>query len=50
MVFQNPDIQLFNPTVREEILYRLPQPDLELYDWLMHILDLERYAGTHRRR
>lgn len=46
MVFQNPDIQLFNPTVREEILYRLPQPDLELYDWLMHILDLERYAGT----
>jgi len=46
MVFQNPDIQLFNPTVREEILYRLPQPDLELYDWLMHVLDLERYTGT----
>ena len=46
MVFQNPDLQLFNATVREEILYRLPQPDLRLYAWLAAALDLERYEDT----
>jgi cobalt/nickel transport system ATP-binding protein len=46
MVFQNPDLQLFNATVREEVLYRLPKPDLKLYDWLMGELMLERYAST----
>ena len=46
IVFQNPDLQLFNPTVREEILYRLPNPDLNLYAWLAAVLELERYANT----
>jgi energy-coupling factor transport system ATP-binding protein len=43
MVFQNPDLQLFNPTVREEILYRVPAPDLATYEWLIAILGLKRY-------
>jgi energy-coupling factor transporter ATP-binding protein EcfA2 len=46
MVFQNADLQLFNPTVREEILYRLPAPDLSLYAWLMAALGLARYENT----
>jgi energy-coupling factor transporter ATP-binding protein EcfA2 len=43
MVFQNADLQLFNATVRDEILYRLPEPDMELYQWLLAILGLARY-------
>jgi energy-coupling factor transporter ATP-binding protein EcfA2 len=43
MVFQNADLQLFNATVREEILYRLPQPDMALYAWLLEALGLTRY-------
>jgi energy-coupling factor transport system ATP-binding protein len=43
MVFQNPDLQLFNATVREEILYRLPDPDLARYQWLMAQLHLQQY-------
>jgi energy-coupling factor transporter ATP-binding protein EcfA2 len=50
MVFQNPDLQLFNATVRQEILYRMPQvnqrlpgADLDLYANLAAALDLERY-------
>ena len=48
MVFQNPDLQLFNPTVREEILYRIPHSagsdlDEARYTWLVHVLGLERY-------
>ena len=43
LVFQNADLQLFNATVREEILYRIPQPDLRLYFDLLRALDLERY-------
>jgi energy-coupling factor transport system ATP-binding protein len=43
IVFQNPDLQLFNPSIREEILYHIPQPDLDLYHFLLAALDLERY-------
>jgi energy-coupling factor transporter ATP-binding protein EcfA2 len=46
LVFQNPDLQLFNATVRQEILYRLPEADLELYQGLIAALDLERYEQT----
>jgi len=46
IVFQNPDLQLFNATVREEILYRLATPDMRLYGWVMDALELERYAET----
>ena len=43
LVYQNPDLQLFNPTVREEILYRLDEPDETFYDWLMDALGLDGY-------
>jgi len=46
IVFQNPDLQLFNATVRDEILYRLHKPDMRLYAWVMEVLELERYAET----
>jgi energy-coupling factor transport system ATP-binding protein len=46
MVFQNPDLQFFNPSVSAEILYRLPDPDLELYAGLLDALDLKRYQQT----
>jgi energy-coupling factor transporter ATP-binding protein EcfA2 len=46
MVFQNPDLQLFNASVREEILYGLASPDLVLYAWLLDALDLQRYEAN----
>ncbi len=46
MVFQNPDLQLFNPTVRDEILYRLDDPDMDRYLWLTAMLGLSRYEET----
>ena len=48
IVFQNPDLQLFNASVRAEILYRLPpQPSQnELYAWLIHALGLAAYEQT----
>ncbi len=46
MVFQNPDLQLFNATVREEVLYGLSAPDANLYAWLIGVLDLHRYEHT----
>ena len=46
IVFQNPDLQLFNASVRDEILYRLGNPDMRLYEWLVAVLELERYATT----
>jgi energy-coupling factor transport system ATP-binding protein len=46
MVFQNPDLQLFNASVQEEILYRLPSPDLIYYKLLLGILGLESYENT----
>jgi energy-coupling factor transport system ATP-binding protein len=46
LVFQNPDLQLFNATVRQEILYHLPQTEMELYRRLIATLDIERYEET----
>ncbi len=46
MVFQNPNLQLFNATVRDEVLYRLENPDLARYDWIMAMLGLTRYETT----
>jgi energy-coupling factor transporter ATP-binding protein EcfA2 len=43
MVFQNADLQLFNGTVRDEILYRLPNADMARYAWLLDALGLSRY-------
>ncbi len=43
LVFQNADLQLFNASVRQEILYRLPDPDLALYHWLLEALGLASY-------
>jgi energy-coupling factor transporter ATP-binding protein EcfA2 len=43
MVFQNADLQLFNASVREEILFRVPEPDMDLYEWLLAALGLVRY-------
>ncbi|KAA3656686.1 MAG: ABC transporter ATP-binding protein [Chloroflexi bacterium] len=46
LVFQNPDLQLFNASVRDEILYRLPQPDMHRYHNLLAALGLESYETT----
>ena len=46
IVFQNPDLQLFNASVREEILYKLPNPDLNYYNWLLKALGLKTYENT----
>jgi energy-coupling factor transporter ATP-binding protein EcfA2 len=43
MVFQNADLQLFNATVRDEILFRVPDPDMALYGWLLAALALAEY-------
>lgn len=46
LVFQNPDLQLFNPSVRTEMLYRLPHPDMNRYAQLLTALGLEPYENT----
>lgn len=46
LVYQNADLQLFNATVREEILFRIPQPDLSLYQSILEILGLSQYEDT----
>jgi energy-coupling factor transport system ATP-binding protein len=46
LVFQNPDLQLFNPTVRQEILFRVPRPNMDRYHWLVSSLGLARYENT----
>jgi energy-coupling factor transporter ATP-binding protein EcfA2 len=46
MVFQNADLQLFNATVRDEILYRVPNPDVAHYTWLLEALGLTRYEAV----
>jgi len=46
LVFQNADLQLFNASVREEILYRVPEPDEDLYRWLLSVLGLASYEET----
>ncbi|MGC9333500.1 MAG: ABC transporter ATP-binding protein [Anaerolineae bacterium] len=43
MVFQNADLQLFNASVHDEILYKVAEPDRELYDWLLRALGLAAY-------
>ncbi len=43
MVFQNADLQLFNASVREEMLYRVPNANARLYTWLLHALQLGDY-------
>lgn len=46
LVYQNPDLQLFNPTIREEMLYRVKEPNEELYRWLLGELGLARYETS----
>jgi len=46
LMFQNPDWQLFNPTVREEIRYRVQEPDEILYEWLLQALSLKQYEDV----
>jgi len=46
MVFQNADLQLFNASVREEILFRVPDPDMARYAWLLDLLGLGRYEAV----
>jgi energy-coupling factor transporter ATP-binding protein EcfA2 len=45
-VFQNADFQLFNASVRDEILHRVADPDMELYRWLVNALGLSQYEKT----
>lgn len=46
LVYQNAELQLFNASVRDEILYRLPEPDMAWFDWLMPALGLKSYEQT----
>jgi energy-coupling factor transport system ATP-binding protein len=46
LVFQNADLQLFNASVRDEILYRVPDPDMALYAWLLEAMGLVRYEDV----
>ncbi|MBN1888021.1 MAG: ATP-binding cassette domain-containing protein [Thermoflexales bacterium] len=46
MVFQNADLQLFNASVRDEVLYHLPEPDLRFYGQVLEVLGLSRYEHT----
>lgn len=46
LVFQNSDLQLFNASVRDEILYRLPDSDLAHYQSLLAALGLTCYENT----
>jgi len=46
LMFQNPDWQLFNPTVREEIRYRISNPNERLYGWVLQALSLGAYEQT----
>jgi energy-coupling factor transport system ATP-binding protein len=43
MVYQNADLQLFTASVRDEILYGVVQPDMQLYAALLARLGLEDY-------
>lgn len=45
-VFQNADLQLFNASVRSEVLFRIRQPDSAWYAWLMETLGLRQYEDT----
>jgi len=46
LVFQNADLQLFNASVRDEILYRISEPDMAWYAYLLQILGLTRYEDV----
>ena len=46
LVFQNPDLQLFNASVREEILFHIEQPAPDYYQWLLDVLALTRYGSS----
>ncbi len=46
LVFQNPDMQLFNPTVRDEILYKIQDVDDAHYRWLLDVLGLGAYEAA----
>jgi energy-coupling factor transport system ATP-binding protein len=46
LVFQNPDLQLFNPTVRSEVLFGITTPDWDLYQAVMQTLNLLRYEES----
>jgi energy-coupling factor transporter ATP-binding protein EcfA2 len=46
MVFQNADLQLFNASVCDEVLYRMSDPDMDLYAWLLEALGLARYENV----
>lgn len=43
LVFQNPDLQLFNASVHDEILFRITDPDMDYYSILLRTLGLDRY-------
>lgn len=45
-VYQNADLQLFNASVRAEVLYRVKDPDMAWYAWLMDTLCLSQYEDT----
>lgn len=46
MVFQDPDMQLFNATVEEEILYKVTNPDMVWYHGLLDMLGLDGYLDA----
>ena len=46
LCFQNPDQQIFNPTVREEILYGNPSVDPTFYRHVVDLLGLGPYEDT----
>jgi energy-coupling factor transporter ATP-binding protein EcfA2 len=46
LCFQNPDRQLFNATVREEILYGMPPEGERLYGQVVSLLGLGRYERS----
>lgn len=46
LVFQNAELQLFNASVRDEILYRVSEPDMALYAQLLGALGLTNYERT----
>jgi len=46
LCFQNPDRQIFNPTVRQEILFGCPNPDHAFYDRVVTLLGLAAYQDT----
>jgi energy-coupling factor transport system ATP-binding protein len=46
LVFQNPDLQLFNSTVREEVLFKVSDPNMDRYCWLISALGLSEYESA----